>query len=438
MNANQTQRVLRLRLVTLLIGTFFLAGCSLWSDVSGMFDTNRSPSDKEIESFMGSIKVRNGDPETMYRLAVHYQKIGHHDWAIDEFRKILAVMPTFARAYNGIGVSLDHHKKYQIAEKAYRKALAIDPKLDCAWNNLGYSALLQDRPEDAAVYFEKALALRNNNPRYHNNLAIAMRKLGRQDDERSNASAKAPHQAAIPQGVEGNHEYISHKSAPPPIPATESVEVILSRNTSGPPTLKIPDFARDISENHGSASETARQNNARRVIVHPSKISASDVTFTITPVTRIRELHREQRISSPTLTKGPFQTALSNNHFSTINSAFRLVDADKLDTKIDNFDGPYIEIANGNGVTGMAACVKRFLKRQGLPVIRASNADHFGYAQTKLIYSNGYLQQAWSVAKAIPGQQIFVKVKKVNTPNVDIKVVLGKDMKPYHHSFENS
>jgi hypothetical protein len=115
-----------------------------------------------------------------------------------------------------------------------------------------------------------------------------------------------------------------------------------------------------------------------------------------------------------------------------------LVNADKLDKEIGNFNGSYIEIANGNGVTGMAACVKHFLKRQGLPVIRATNADHFGYAQTKVYYSEGYLQQAWSVAKAIPGHQIFKKSNNIGTQNIVIKVVLGKDMKPYHHRFEES
>jgi len=437
MQDNQNHMTIPFRLLTLLICIFFLTSCSLWSDMSEGFSINRTPSSTDIDAFIGTLKLRNGDPETMYRLAVHYQKTGRHDWAIDEFRKILNVDPAFARAYNGIGVSLDYYKKFELAQKAYVKALEIDPKLDYAWNNLGYSALLQGKPEAAAAYFEKAVTLRNDNPRYLNNLALAKNRLESDNDVFPNAMASASQSAGTLHGNVGK-QVIIHQSTPVQGSAADAVDVILTKRASGP-VLTLSSFASGLLQNHRSAPIAAHQNIAERVVIQSSKMTAGgDVSFTITPVTRIREPQREQRIFSSTFTVAHFPTVPDAEQVSSLKSSLLLVDAEKFDKEIDNFDGPYIEIANGNGVTGMAACVKRFLRRQGLPVIRASNADHFGYVQTKVYYSEGYLQQAWSVAKAIPGHQIFKKVDNLGARNVEIKVVIGKDMKPYLHRFEES
>ena len=86
----------------------------------------------------------------------------------------------------------------------------------------------------------------------------------------------------------------------------------------------------------------------------------------------------------------------------------------------------------------MAVAVKNFLRKKGFSAVRVSNADHFDHAQTKLFYHEGYLQEAWAVAKAIPEKQNYKKVSRHDSETIHIKVVLGKDLRFYLKQFKNS
>ena len=419
-------------LLAFLAGCLLLAGCSLWRDVSGGFVAHGASEEKRIESFVGSLKLRNGDPESMYRLAVHYQKTGRHDWAIEEFRNILAVEPAFARAYNGIGVSLDHYRKYALAQKAYTKALEIDPKLDCAWNNLGYSVLLQGRPAQAAVFFEKALALRQDNPRYMNNLALAKGRMEGRDLVPADVLADLPRPPGDPQGR-------GWKEITPPEQDGAS-EAVPGGDKGG--ALVAPAIRAGRPEDRAVARDRiipaeVQQPKSRRVVVQPFRAMAGEVTFTVTPVIPMRYGNSQSMQATETFSRGPSVATGRTATLSGFQAAAMLVNTETFDRALHHSDGPYIEIANGNGVTGMAATVKRYLVGKGFPVLRASNAAHFGFRSTKVLYRAGSLQQAWRIAKEIPGEQNFEKVDDLNSETIAIKVILGKDIQPYFRHFKD-
>lgn len=133
-----------------------------------------------------------------------------------------------------------------------------------------------------------------------------------------------------------------------------------------------------------------------------------------------------------------------------------------------------VEISNGNGVYRMARRMRSYLRKKGIERIRISNARHFNYAKTKIYYPKGYLDDAYHLAKLIPGHQdtekltkpnspnikirkISIckgylgdadcltkpttshqdtkKVAKINSPNIKIKILIGKDMIPYDQIF---
>ena len=420
-------------LLAFLAGCLLLGGCSLWRDVSGVFVAHGASEEERIESFVGSLKLRNGDPESMYRLAVHYQKTGRHDWAIEEFRNILAVEPAFARAYNGIGVSLDHYRKYALAQKAYTKALEIDPKLDCAWNNLGYSVLLQGRPAEAVVFFEKALALRQDNPRYMNNLALAKGRMEGRD------LVPADVLADLPLPPTDSPRRISEKITPPE--QNGAFEVVPGGDKGGDSDPIAAPAILDLPEDRALACDRiipaeVQQPKSRRVVVQPFRAMAGEVTFTVTPVIPIRYGNSQSMYATKTFTRGPSAAARQTATLPGFQASAMLVNTENFDRTLHHSDGPYIEIANGNGVTGMAATVKRFLVDKGFPVLRASNAAHFGFRSTKVLYRAGSLQQAWRIAKEIPGEQNFEKVDDLNSETIAIKVILGKDIQSYYRHFK--
>ncbi|HEY0625776.1 MAG TPA: tetratricopeptide repeat protein [Allosphingosinicella sp.] len=62
-----------------------------------------------------------------------------------------------SKAWNGLGICLDHKKDWAASEAAYKRALHISAS-GAIWNNYGYSLLLQQRYEEAADAFGRASA----------------------------------------------------------------------------------------------------------------------------------------------------------------------------------------------------------------------------------------------------------------------------------------
>jgi hypothetical protein len=176
--------------------------------------------------------------------------------------------------------------------------------------------------------------------------------------------------------------------------------------------------------------------NVRRVVVKPFKAMAGDFTFTVTPVIPIRTSSQRSTPLVTTINLGQGPSFHKEEDQPDFRAASLLVDTQHLDRMIDNSEGPCIEIANGNGINGMATTVKGFLKHKGFPVLRATNAEHFGFGHTKVLYRQGSLQQAWAVAKEIPGQLYFEKVDMLNNATIAIKVILGKDMQAFYSHFK--
>jgi tetratricopeptide (TPR) repeat protein len=89
---------------------------------------------------------------------------------------------------------------------------------------------------------------------------------------------------------------------------------------------------------------------------------------------------------------------------------------------------PGIEISNGNGVNGMAARVRTYLNQRGLKVIRLTNADSFAHLKTSIFYQTGFYHSAGVVAQHLPGVEKMEEMKEFDRPNVNIRVVIGKEL----------
>lgn len=136
-------------------------------------EQNITLSDKDLNKFGSSMKVIDGQAESQYKLALYFQRRKKHKLAIEELKKAVQLNPSFAKAYNAMGVSYDNLRRYSQAIGCYQSALKLDPKLDYVYNNLGYSYLLNNELDEAIVAFEKAIELNDNRKRYRNNLGLA-------------------------------------------------------------------------------------------------------------------------------------------------------------------------------------------------------------------------------------------------------------------------
>ena len=85
-----------------------------------------------------------------------------------------------------------------------------------------------------------------------------------------------------------------------------------------------------------------------------------------------------------------------------------------------------VEIANGNGVAGMAKRVKGVLGRHGIAVSRLTNALPYTQQDTKIQYRAGYEQAAEALKQALQGHAVLAAANSSSGPS-DVRLLLGRD-----------
>ncbi len=83
-----------------------------------------------------------------------------------------------------------------------------------------------------------------------------------------------------------------------------------------------------------------------------------------------------------------------------------------------------LEVANGNGVNGMARRFRSLLGQMGIPVERLSNDKPYKQVATTIQYSPGFEKQAASLQKALQGKAQLASKQLAAS---DVRLVLGKD-----------
>ena len=90
---------------------------------------------------------------------------------------------------------------------------------------------------------------------------------------------------------------------------------------------------------------------------------------------------------------------------------------------------PAVEIANGNGVEGMAACMAEALRSRGaVGKTRLRNALPYDTATTVVRYRAGHAQVAQALARQLPGGAPTVAGLD-RADSLDLRIVLGHDLR---------
>ncbi|HXZ95667.1 MAG TPA: type IV pilus biogenesis/stability protein PilW [Burkholderiales bacterium] len=113
-------------------------------------------------------------------LAAGYYERGQMGFALDELKEALHADPTYAPAYNVMGLVYMQLRDNSEAEHNFRRALEIDPLDSDANNNYGWFLCQSKREDESIKYFMTAL----KNPLYatpeksYVNAGICMRRKG--------------------------------------------------------------------------------------------------------------------------------------------------------------------------------------------------------------------------------------------------------------------
>jgi tetratricopeptide (TPR) repeat protein len=128
-----------------------------------------SPPVEQAETWFERASEKESDP-------------AHWDEAIEAYRRVVEIDPTYAAAWNNLGLLLHRMGHYDDANEAYKTALVQDERCCQAAYNLG--SLHEDRGDvDMAIrYYRIALELAPDYADAHFNLAAALSRAGRASD----------------------------------------------------------------------------------------------------------------------------------------------------------------------------------------------------------------------------------------------------------------
>jgi tetratricopeptide (TPR) repeat protein len=477
---------------TFYAGCSYLRGTSIHLGHSLESETGSA----DIAQFFAGIRPAKGNPESHYLLGCYYQDRGMNREAIEEFKIVLAIDADHVKAINGLGVSFDLLGEYSMANGFYKLALIKNPNLDYVKNNLGYSLILQKKAEDAIPALKEAVALNKGEGLFRNNLGLAYARSGqfemalkefsfggdevkahfnvaeiyyekglykeaqihyaealRRDPSSTLArtAAKAADSlrrvfqpVSIP--IEptrfvkimpgGEIRTVSEKEIPPePVKVQPSVEA--SMKTAEPPAEPEQKMsAEPLSTNSSAPAETSpkpaviiRAETFRRTIQFAENIPMNGNGGA---ASHEYQANTKEKIITTSLTVPPMRVSKAENQIGAIEAPAQMT---SINSKSPS-ERVGIEVSNGNGMNRMARKVGAYLKTQGHEVRRLTNANNFNYGITKIYYQEGHSQEARQIADQISRVDEIVRVKKLDRADIQVKVLLGKDLVPQLKRFE--
>ncbi|MGD9160015.1 MAG: tetratricopeptide repeat protein [Desulfobacteraceae bacterium] len=127
------------------------------------------------------LKEKNNiSPELFHFMGVCLWEKEEYEQAIENFNRAVALDKEFSFAYNGLGLSYAMTGQVDRARENFKKAISLNPSRADFYNNAGSLEMEQKQYEEAADLFKKSILIDNKFEKSKNNLAICMRKLGKE------------------------------------------------------------------------------------------------------------------------------------------------------------------------------------------------------------------------------------------------------------------
>jgi tetratricopeptide (TPR) repeat protein len=115
-------------------------------------------------------------------LGAAYKGLNRVDEALNAFRKVTELNPTYADGFNNLGVALKDQGKLDEAVEAYNKALSINSFDAELYSNLANALNDQSKLDEALLMIEKSIALDAENELAHNVKGTIFYKQGKLDE----------------------------------------------------------------------------------------------------------------------------------------------------------------------------------------------------------------------------------------------------------------
>jgi tetratricopeptide (TPR) repeat protein len=137
-----------------------------------------------LELLDASLVTQPDQPELLYESALLAEKIGRHDLLEGRLRRLIAVKPDHAHAYNALGYSFaDRNERLEEAKQLIAKALQLAPEDPFILDSMGWVLFRQGDNAGALGYLQRAFALRQD-PEIAAHLGEVLWVIGRREEAR--------------------------------------------------------------------------------------------------------------------------------------------------------------------------------------------------------------------------------------------------------------
>jgi Flp pilus assembly protein TadD len=337
------------------------------------------------------LQVRNSTDQnaaTYYRLGKFHQSRGNLEAARDAYVQSIGLDRRQIEARNALAVLDSEAGKLDEAKAMLVQLVRDYPRVPYLFNNLAYVHLLRGEPDAAVPALEQALALEPGNARALNNLGLVHTALV---EKRSRLTAALGLAEEMVGKGNGSPESLQAK-------ATESAPAIAAT------------AAKQIA-----AIAPAPMAAANPLFPVQSSSSRMEVIQVLPNVIELRQRDTpamvEERQEKPRKPEKAAETAV-------------LVDTPPS-PRLFRFD-----VANGNGIAGMAAKMRDALARRGIHAGRVTNKRPFNTQTTEIEYLAGYEKEAELVRSALASHVTMTPVAAM-AGDQNVRLVLGKDAAGY-------
>ncbi|SHM91195.1 Tetratricopeptide repeat-containing protein [Cyclobacterium lianum] len=129
--------------------------------------------EEAIEAFNKVLFVSTTDLKSLHLRARSYEELEMYDFAIKDYRRILALEPTYAQAYAGIGKIAWEKKNMKEAEQNFLLAAMHDPSDYDILVLLSRAMIKNGRYKSAVEFLDEAIVLKPEEPMPHYYKGIA-------------------------------------------------------------------------------------------------------------------------------------------------------------------------------------------------------------------------------------------------------------------------
>jgi hypothetical protein len=360
------------------------------------------------------------------RLGRYHHEKGQLALALGAYAQSLTLDANQMEARNAVAVIEAQQGNLDSARQALIALVNDYPGEAQPHTNLGYVYYLMGDQANATRTLRRAMAL-GAGPKAYQNLQLAEAALHKSDGSAPPAmlaSAEVPATAPAP-------------AAPiPPAPTATIVEVA-TPHKAAPPAMQVVD-PQQVASRMELVQVTPNVFDLRdRVIVAAPAAAVAPVVVAAAPKPApVKVMQSIPEAASTTVARAPqmapqLQAAVQAIPQLAIQPAVARLPLSKpvapatlAVAMADKVDMARLEIANGNGISGMARRFRSLLGQLGIPVNRLSNDKPYRQAATTIQYRPGFEKQAASLQKALQGK---AQLASRQLSASDVRLVLGKD-----------